>query len=497
MTTDYHTAISSGATPTAALFNAPLGELDAAVAELTAEVESWYELVIGTPPGLGSKAADYHTPITTGAAANAATFNVPMAALDEAIGTLAAEVCATLAGGSGGTDHHTPITTGANANADTFNAPYSELDAAIVRIQAMVDAIKAVVDGADYEARDDFTDTLAAGAVDGTDAQPGPGERSVTDSGSNVTVGSGLLSFAGGTSSHVTTYYRNSVTIARAAGQALVMSLDTVLGSNNRIGLSSGGAAGIERVYFYATDSTLRAEYRVDGVGFKLIACGTDAAGTYAIVLRNEGAIYIQNGNILWVEEDSNYDDMTAAASCYSAAFDVGFMRAPSELFPLDDIVLLDTSASNLADYPLAADGIFDFTVTAPGSLGTDAGLVIRKQDGSNYWRAYFDSAGAFKVERVASGTPDGSSPYINVSSVVAAGETRTIRVIADGTSLTFWTADGPTWTNHGSVTDSYFSNQSTWMPAAGIGWTLGKFEAWKRELDGDAEVFMAKYGHC
>lgn len=43
--------------------------------------------------------------------------------------------------------------------------------------------------GKPYLLRDEFTDTLAAGSVDGTPAVPGPGTRSVTDTGNNISVG--------------------------------------------------------------------------------------------------------------------------------------------------------------------------------------------------------------------------------------------------------------------------------------------------------------------
>jgi hypothetical protein len=53
--------------------------------------------------------------------------------------------------------------------------------------------------GEQYLLRDDFSDTLAAGSVNGTLAVPGPGTRAVvTDTESKVSLSGGKLVFAGG-----------------------------------------------------------------------------------------------------------------------------------------------------------------------------------------------------------------------------------------------------------------------------------------------------------
>jgi len=49
-----------------------------------------------------------------------------------------------------------------------------------------------------YLLRDDFTDTLASGSVNGTPAVPGPGTRAVVDTNSKISLSGGLLNFATG-----------------------------------------------------------------------------------------------------------------------------------------------------------------------------------------------------------------------------------------------------------------------------------------------------------
>lgn len=75
--------------------------------------------------------------------------------------------------------------------------------------------------GISYLIRDLFTDTRAAGAVNGMPATPGPGTRNVADTAeTNVTVGSGYMSIAGtGTWGQSACYYSES--IARVANRVI------------------------------------------------------------------------------------------------------------------------------------------------------------------------------------------------------------------------------------------------------------------------------------
>ena len=69
--------------------------------------------------------------------------------------------------------------------------------------------------------RDDFTDTRAAGAVNGTPATPGPGVRTVTDGNSKLSIGGGVASFAtGGVGAGNPGLWLDS--IPRVAGRILV-----------------------------------------------------------------------------------------------------------------------------------------------------------------------------------------------------------------------------------------------------------------------------------
>lgn len=69
---------------------------------------------------------------------------------------------------------------------------------------------------------DTFTTDLAAGAVNGTNAEPGPGVRAIVDTGSRLSQSLGEMLMTGGGSSTSDPAYRSTSTIAKAAGLTLV-----------------------------------------------------------------------------------------------------------------------------------------------------------------------------------------------------------------------------------------------------------------------------------
>ena len=67
-----------------------------------------------------------------------------------------------------------------------------------------------------YQFRDLFTTDRAAGAVNGSVAEPGPGTRTVADTGGQITIGGGALNVVGVA---VNQYHYNNQAITRAAGK--------------------------------------------------------------------------------------------------------------------------------------------------------------------------------------------------------------------------------------------------------------------------------------
>lgn len=75
--------------------------------------------------------------------------------------------------------------------------------------------------GVTYLIRDEFTDTRAAGAVDGTAATPGPGVRNGADPDNKLSVSDGALSWLKHTSAHANNSFLRFGVVERAAGVAI------------------------------------------------------------------------------------------------------------------------------------------------------------------------------------------------------------------------------------------------------------------------------------
>lgn len=127
--------------------------------------------------------------------------------------------------------------------------------------------------------------------------------------------------------------------------------------------------------------------------------------------------------------------------------------------------------------------------ITAPAVLAGSAGIKVRATDDNNCWHAYFDDAGAFKVDKLVANSPDGSSPYVNEAAVIAGGETKTIGVIQDGTTLRFFV---DTDQQGSDQADSTYQANSAAIPVADASWTggggsLGNLKIYPRDAADEA----------
>lgn len=153
----------------------------------------------------------------------------------------------------------------------------------------------------------------------------------------------------------------------------------------------------------------------------------------------------------------------------------IGFYRVATFATLGDDMIALQDVASPVGGttYAGAGDSIIDIDITSPAVLANSAGIKFNVQDADNYWIAYFDSAGAFKVNKIVAGVADGSSPYVNVAGVISTNETRTIRVRRLGDLLNFYTGAGDLWTKRGNeISGSGFAAEADVVPDYGAGWS-------------------------
>jgi len=182
---------------------------------------------------------------------------------------------------------------------------------------------------------DSFNDTLAAGAVNGTPATPGPGIRTVRDTGGDeVSIGGGVAQLANPTGWVDPALWISSVT--RTPGLVGLFSA-TFPATNGhiKIGLSENapvGNATANIMYFTAT-ATITVPPAIT------ISSYTATSYMIGIVLRTVGTYYFIKGGVytnwslLW------FDGINASATLYPALVDhsavpaIDFIRVPQSLW--------------------------------------------------------------------------------------------------------------------------------------------------------------------
>ena len=203
--------------------------------------------------------------------------------------------------------------------------------------------------------RDDFNDTRAAGAVNGTAATPGPGgPRAVADDNNRLTIGGGIANFASGVGWADPGLWHAAVT--RTAGRVYVVQC-TLAASDayGAIGWDNNqvGSPGSNAIEFDAGVLSARVAGTIRTVG-----AYTATAYNLAVILRSSGAYYLimggafSNWTLLYIAASPNTATIYPAISDHSTPWTCDFSRIPDVLW----------------NPPLLA---YDTFTRADGSLGT------------------------------------------------------------------------------------------------------------------------------
>jgi hypothetical protein len=194
--------------------------------------------------------------------------------------------------------------------------------------------------GADFAAppyyllRDEFTTDRAAGAVDGTAAEPGPGVRSVVDGNSVSSISGGQAIFiAGGVSGNNPAWTWPPV--GRVVGR-IVIGQFTASANGLEIGFDSdatGGSSDGNR-----QNGTL---LQVRTTAASILAVGAAVLGTeykFGVILRNDGAFHFVKGGafanwtLIWANLSNTYTmaypHMSVTAAAAAAVAD--YIRVPA-----------------------------------------------------------------------------------------------------------------------------------------------------------------------
>lgn len=219
------------------------------------------------------------------------------------------------------------------------------------------------VGGIQYLLRDEFTTDSAAGAVNGTAAEPGPGVRTVVDTESKLSISSGKLSFAGGLASPSVSdpriYYP---AINRAPGLILVTQYTSVTAGRYMTG--AGFDNDTSGSLLYAIARTYDAGSFNVGNGPPVILAWQSGSYKFAVLLRSVGSVLLIDSGSGWrlayIETLSSVATLYPTIGNYNDIFTCDYIRIPTTLW-------LPT--------PLASDGFASAFGTTDG-LGHQEGVA-------------------------------------------------------------------------------------------------------------------------
>lgn len=379
--------------------------------------------------------------------------------------------------------------------------------------------------------RDEFTTNLAAGSVNGTNCEPGPGTRYVADTGNLLSISGGQLQFGGYTGTN-DPIYSIPVAIPRVAGR-MICSRFTTPGADKcsfRIGFGSDGLTLPKDAGFFlqTADKTL---YALDTITRRCGVLEDSTEYTTLAALRAAGSFFFLWGGaytvptLMYVANVSASDPVyPTAAIQYNTAYAINYIRVPSSLwlptplasdgFNRADGALGSTDgmghaegsggsglawadsvgtwavASNAAVCPTLSGGVGIATV----NLGTanvhviaavtrsagNAGIVLRYVDSANYVYAYHDGTNAAMVKVVA------GTPTTLVTAAAAYSDSANLVAMCDGTEFRLWYNNA----HIGTGTDPALPGGTRiGLYTTDTGNTFDDFNAWARGTEGQYSI--------
>lgn len=256
--------------------------------------------------------------------------------------------------------------------------------------------------------RDDFTAELAAGAINGTDASPGPGERTVADTESKLSISDGRGIFSGGKASpefndpgiwwdsHLRAPGRAMTALVRYSLQTGISFVGWAAAADALPinAFRSQGDIGLLSIYDNAGDVYIGGAIGIfEGYDLKLI-----------VVERAEGMLYFAWGydivlpSLVWVSVRGSTETMYPSITNYRAALEIDNVHVARAdgLYPnLATVYGMATAHSAApvsgATLTAKADTTIEFTWT-PVAAET-LSLYFRRTDDNNTWRLDCDQA--------------------------------------------------------------------------------------------------------
>lgn len=288
--------------------------------------------------------------------------------------------------------------------------------------------------------RDTFHTSLAAGSVNGTLAEPGPGTRTANDTTPTLAISSGALQASARVAQSNPGLKLGAM--ARVAGRALLVHLIIPASGAYHAGWTTGAWSWINPGIGWMSSGGITA-YASASYG---IASGISGATWAASVLRATGSLtLVQNIPGLWTLMPMHVgatDPVEPRAGAFSTAPSgtvswLDEMRVADLPYPFTDpdslaTVILAGARSPGDTFTHEATANLYFDVTALPTAG-QIEFHFHVQDANNYWQVTVDAAGDLDLDEVVAGVPTQRGTY---AAAIAANDRILITLRASGTTI-------------------------------------------------------------
>ncbi|MCB0072592.1 MAG: hypothetical protein KDE20_14080 [Caldilineaceae bacterium] len=343
----------------------------------------------------------------------------------------------------------------------------------------------------DWLIRDEFTDTRAAGSVNGTAATPGPGIRVVTGTESKLSVGSGNISISPNSGIAVAIGYSP---ISYAAGLAFLVR-QKIIAESVQVGWATSAGATESLLSALQTTST---QWRVRSNDGNVSLLGAYTPGTYYNV-----AIVAIGSRMMWFVLDGEWKFLWVnSASFFTSAPNVANAANASSNALIDYLRVIQLPAPFNSDTGLATDThsgavsagttfthegnhILEYAATVPS--GDNVDVAIRMQDADNYWFCRVNSSGDISLLEVI----DGDAPVQRSTAAGVVSNGHRVVVIAEGSTIKGYSNNTLRWT-YASATN-FATATAGKVLTLGTGGAVSDLKTWPRTLSGTAASILNK----
>ncbi len=316
---------------------------------------------------------------------------------------------------------------------------------------------------------DDFLTAQAAPLTSPRTCEPGPGTLTIVDTLNTLSIANEQITPSAAATGQGDPRIVEIVGRTRIAGRAFIhlTKQNSAFGADVNKTISplvgwsvinnpSSGASLYGFYYDSVANTWLLADRSTAGpTSGTVIGCAANLFNKIAHILRSTGAFHFIDNVLLWVSVSGTETPLypailVSAANRYNFNCKSFVVRDFGGAFASDyGIATLHQAAPALAtSYAADANGIFDLTLTIENPLISTLEFSYRWLTDNDRWFVRANTSGSIQLFSVVNGVP---TAQITVAGVFTAGQTYTIRVIADGTKHNLYTLSGATWTKRGS----------------------------------------------